>query len=181
MMGTQLHWSQKKRMSPQHDHISYLLCDNAVNRCIVVTVSSLNIHRTRLHGMNSVFRSSLLSQVFLEIDGPMCRSHLLSGESGFAREPASWLTNHPDLAEALEKWCESLAGVELDRHVRVKTWIGISSVSCGVGGVRPESRSRRPSRRRRTLECSCVLSWTVTAQRLLGAGSLCRRRAWRSA
>ena len=44
-----------------------------------------------------------------------------------------------------------------------------------------ESRSRRPSRKRRTLECGSMLSWTVTARRLHGRGNLCRRRAWRSA
>ena len=49
----------------------------------------------------------------------MCRWHLLSAESGFVREPTSWLTNHPDLAEALDKWCESVSGVEPDRHVQV--------------------------------------------------------------
>ena len=37
-----------------------------------------------------------------------------------SREPTSWLTNHPHLADALEKWLESVSGVELDRQVQVK-------------------------------------------------------------
>ena len=53
----------EERMFPsQQDHISDLLCVIALNRCIVVTISSLNIHRTRL---------------------------LLSGKSGFLRGPGS--------------------------------------------------------------------------------------------
>ena len=52
--------------SSQHDHTSYLLYVNALNRCIV-TISSLNIHRTRHHGMNCVLRCSLPSQVFKEL------------------------------------------------------------------------------------------------------------------
>ena len=48
----------------------------------------------------------------------MCRWHLLSGKSGLARELTQWLTNVPDLAEALAKWCESVFGGEPDRHVQ---------------------------------------------------------------
>ena len=55
------------------------------------------------------------------IEGPMCRWHLLSGENRCAREPSSWLTNHPDLADALDKWPESVSGVEPDGHVQVTT------------------------------------------------------------
>ena len=73
----------------------------------------------------------------------MCRWHLLSDGSGFVCEGTSWLTNHPDLADALEKW----------------------RVSCGVGGVLLESRSRSPSRQRRTLGCGSFLSWTVTTRK----------------
>ena len=60
------------------------------------------------------------------IEGPMCRWHLLSGESAFVTEPTSWLTNHPDLTDALEKWRQRVSGVELDRHVQVKN--GLASV-----------------------------------------------------
>ena len=45
----------------------------------------------------------------------------MSGKSGFVTERTSRLTNHPDLAEALEKWRESVSGVELDRHTQVKS------------------------------------------------------------
>ena len=84
--------------------------------------SSSNIHRTRHHGMNRAFGSSLLSQVFFlgGNEGPTCRWHLLSGESGCVREPTSWFTNHPDFSDALQKWRESISGVEPDRHVQVK-------------------------------------------------------------
>ena len=50
----------------------------------------------------------------------MCRWHLLSGESVFMREPTSWLTNHRDFADVLEKWHASVSGVEPDKHVQVK-------------------------------------------------------------
>ena len=50
----------------------------------------------------------------------MCRWHLLSGESGFTREPVSWLTNHPHLAQALEQRREHTSGTEPDWHVQVK-------------------------------------------------------------
>ena len=51
MIQAQFHWSQKKRQPSQHDHISFMLCANS---CIVVTISCLNLHRTRLQGMKSV-------------------------------------------------------------------------------------------------------------------------------
>ena len=57
----EFHWSRKKGKSSQHDDISYLLRVSVLIRCIVVTVSSSNIHQTRLHGMHTVFRSSLFS------------------------------------------------------------------------------------------------------------------------
>ena len=37
------------------------------------------------------------------------------------REPTSWLTNHPDVPEAFEKWRESVSAVELDKNVQVNT------------------------------------------------------------
>ena len=37
--------------------------------------------------------------------------------------------DHPDLAEALEKWCESVSGSDPDRHALVSQGFGISSVS----------------------------------------------------
>ena len=52
--------------------------------------------------------------------GIFCR-HLLSGESGFMREFVSWLTNHPNLSQALERWREIASEVEPDRHVQVKS------------------------------------------------------------
>ena len=50
-----------------HNTISSHLCGARVllNRCIVVITSSSNVHRTRRLGMNSVFRTSLHSKVFL--------------------------------------------------------------------------------------------------------------------
>ena len=42
------------------------------------------------------------------------------------REATSWLTNHPDFAEALVKWREGVAGVEPDRHRQVNS--GLASV-----------------------------------------------------
>ena len=47
----------------------------------------------------------------------------------FVREPTSWLTNRLDLAEALEKWCESVSGGELDRHVQEK-WMKVIREDC---------------------------------------------------
>ena len=69
--------SREKKGKSQHDLISFL-CATVWNRCIT---SSSNIHRTRHLGMNFVFESSLRSQV-------------LSGV----------VTNHPDMAQALEQW-----------------------------------------------------------------------------
>ena len=43
-------------------------------------------------------------------------------------------TIYPGFAEALEKWRESVSGAS-------EKWIGISSVSLGVGGVFLEGRS----------------------------------------
>ena len=64
-----------------------------------------------------------------------------------------------DLVHALVQWCESVSGVELDRHVQVKN--GLASARYPVELV--ESFLR-----------------VVTARRLLGGGNFCRRRAWRS-
>ena len=94
----------------------------------------------------------------------------MSGKSGFVREPASWLTNHPDLAEALEKWRESVSGVETDRHVRVKNGLASVLVSCGVGGVFPEVIREDL---RSNEELSDVAAFSAGPR-------LCRRRAWRS-
>ena len=41
------------------------------------------------------------------------------GRIWITREPVSWLTNHPDLAQALEHWRESASGTEADTHVQV--------------------------------------------------------------
>ena len=38
--------------------------------------------------------------------------------AGFVREATSWLTNHSDLAETLERWRESVSGGESDKHVQ---------------------------------------------------------------
>ena len=51
---------------------------------------------------------------------PMCRWHLLSGESGFMRELVSWLTTHPHWAQALEQKRENTSGAEPDRHAQAK-------------------------------------------------------------
>ena len=73
-------------------------------------------------GKNCVVGSSLHSQVFLDLKDPCvvgicCRSV----KSGFAREPTSWLTNHPHLAEELTNWRENVSGREPARHVQVKS------------------------------------------------------------
>ena len=65
-----------------------------------------------------------VQQSVFRTEGPTCRWHFfLSGRSGFVRQPTSWLTNHPDRAEALEKWCESVSGGEPDKHVQVKKYL----------------------------------------------------------
>ena len=69
----------------------------------------------------------------------------MSGESGVERELVSWLTNHPDLAEALEQWRGSVSGVELDRHVQVKNvlvsaWYLVELVESFLKVVREELR-----------------------------------------
>ena len=53
-------------------------------------------------------------------DGLECRLHVSSGTSGSMKDPASRLTNHRNLTEALGKLRGSVSGVELDRHVQVK-------------------------------------------------------------
>ena len=57
----QQHWEIKPagvhREHSDHNTISYLQCASALNRCIVVITSSLNIHRTRRPGMDYVFIS----------------------------------------------------------------------------------------------------------------------------
>ena len=50
----------------------------------------------------------------------MCRWHLLSGETGFARKPGIMDDEHPHLAPALEQWRENTSGTEQDRHTQVK-------------------------------------------------------------
>ena len=63
----------------------------------------------------------------------MCRWHVLSGDSGFVRELASWLANHPHLVQALEPWRENTSGAEPDRHVQVKN--GLASARYPVESV----------------------------------------------
>ena len=140
MLGTQFLWSQKTRKSAQHDHISYLLCGNALNRCIVVASPSLNIHRTRLHGINSVLSSSLLSQVFFELMDQwvvgICDWAIIWIENLLA----SWLiiiwTSQRRSSNGAKVFLEGgLTGT------RKEKLFGISSVSCGVGTVFLEGHS----------------------------------------
>ena len=64
--------------------------------------------------MNRVFGSSLPNAAHFPL------LNVCAGKSGFVREPTSWLTSHPDLADTLEKWRGTGSGVEQDRHVLVK-------------------------------------------------------------
>ena len=55
------------------------------------------------------------------------------------------MTNHPDLADALEKWRESVSGVELDRNVHVKNgltsaWYLVELVESFQNAVREDLR-----------------------------------------
>ena len=84
----------------------------------MVITSSSNIHRTRRLGV--CFQKLVAQPSVFRVEGPVCRWHLLSGESGFMREPISWLANHPHLALALEQWRENASGTEPDRCVQVK-------------------------------------------------------------
>ena len=78
-------------------------------------------HPSNASSWNELCVQKLVAQpsVF-RVEGPMCRWHLLSGESGFMREPVSWLTNIPHLAPALEHWRENASGTEPDRDMQVK-------------------------------------------------------------
>ena len=64
----------------------------------------------------SCIRKPIAQTSVLSIERPICR---WSVESGFVRELTSWLTHDPDLADALEKWRETVSGVEPNRHVQV--------------------------------------------------------------
>ena len=77
-------------------------------------------------GDHLIFESPLHDQVFQTLKDPCVPGICCRGESGFGREPVSWVTNHPDLAEVLEQWRASVSGVEPDRHVQVKN--GLTSV-----------------------------------------------------
>ena len=137
-------WERGK--SFQLDHISHLLCVNVFEQTHRGDHFIFE-HPSNASSWNEQCIQKLIAQpsVF-RIDKPMCRWHLLSGESGLAKELTSWLTNHPDLAYALEQWRESVSGVDASQARASATRIGISSVSCGFGGVFPESHSGSPSR-----------------------------------
>ena len=67
------------------------------------------------------------------------------GRNGFTREPTSWLTNLPDLADAFEKWRKSVSGVEADRHVQVNSGLAstrypVDLVESFLRGVREDLR-----------------------------------------
>ena len=119
----------------------------------MVIISSSNIHRTRRLEINCVFRSSLHSQVFFQVEGPTCCWNLQSGESGFMRESEKWLTNHPHLAQALEQWRENTTGTEPERHVQVK--IELSKVAAFAAGPSPA----------RSLSTTCVAECLRQARR----------------
>ena len=72
------------------------------------------------HPLNASTRNESCIQKLIAHPSVFRIEGLPSGKSGFVREPTSWWTNFPDLAEALEKWRESVSGVELDRHAQVK-------------------------------------------------------------
>ena len=82
------------------DHTSYVLCASALDRCIVVIISSLNA-------------SSWDEQCLKDpcVAGICCQANY-----GFARELTSQLTNRLDLAETIEKWHEGVSGVRPDKH-----------------------------------------------------------------
>ena len=120
-----------------------------------------------------------LSQVFLQLKDPCVVGICLSGESVFMREPTSWLTNHPDFANALEKWHASVSAVEPDKHVQVKN--GLTSARYPVELVESFPNVIREDLRcnEELSDCGNILSWTAGTRRLLGRGRLCRRREWR--
>ena len=137
-------------------------------------------HPSNASSWNKVHKLVTRPSVF-RVEGPMCRWHLLSGESGFMRKKVSWLTNHSHLAQALEQWRENTSATEPDRHVQVKS--GLASDRCPVDLVESFLRSvvktfeavknsqmwqhlRQDRHRMKILSCR---------------RSLCRRRAWRSA
>ena len=105
------------------------------------------------------------------VHGPIRRWWLLSGESGksgFVRERSSWLTIHPDLAEALEKWCESASGGGPGRLVHVEA--GLTSVRFLVKLIEPILEIIREDFRV-SEELSDVVAfsfWNVIARGLLG-------------
>ena len=86
----------------------------------------------------------------------------------------------PDLAEAFRQCRDCVPGIKFGRHAHVKNGLAPVRHLVEGGGVFPESRSKRTSRQRRILGGS-ILSWIVTARRLLGGGNFYRRRAWLSA
>ena len=102
MTRDQYRWSREKVKSSQHDLISYLMCSNFEQM-------HRGDHFIYEHPSNASSWNALCVQKFVpqqcvfQIEGPICRWHLLYDESGFTRELVSWLTNHPDLAEALEQ------------------------------------------------------------------------------
>ena len=126
--------------------------------------SSSNILRTRRHGMNKVFRSSLISQVFSEIEGRQCRWHVLWAKTGFVTEHTSCMTNHPDLTEALETWCESVSGVELDRHNMKIVWQRTSFVDDVRGGVLDPERVKQ-ARQGKVKWCRVMFVWELVLRK----------------
>ena len=88
-MRPQFHWRQEKGRSSRHDHIPYLLCVNALNKM------HRGDHFLCEHSLNASswdeqrFHKLIAQPRVFRIEGPMCRWHLLSGESGFVREPTS--------------------------------------------------------------------------------------------
>ena len=102
--------------------------------------------------MSRVFRSSL-PRVFYELNDP-----LVVGT--WTCEPTSWLTNHPDLADVLETWRESVSGVEPDRHAQVKN--GLASARYPAELVESSLRVVREDLRgnEELFGCGSILIWT---------------------
>ena len=90
----------------------------------------------------------------------MCRWRL-AFLSGFERDPTSWLTNYPDLADAHKKWRESVSGVELDRHLQLKMELHQLAILWSWWSLFVKSFGKAFEATKKS-RIGCIPSWTVT-------------------
>ena len=132
--------STESKVIPARSHLIF-----AVRECLEQILRGDRIHRGRRLGFEWCVQKLVAPPSVLRVERPMCRWHLLSGESGFMREVVGESSTLGTDARTVTRECVWNRA----RQARAsEQWISISSISCGA---------------ERPVECGSIRGRTVAA------------------